>query len=199
MAITYPRDFPTINGNSIIEKMTIRQKNAVVTQESPYSYKQQVHDFGGRRWEAEVTIRPLQYEEAMVFQGFLASLKGTSKTFTMGNPLWKSDNADSDVEISATTQAGDETPNIRIATLKSVKAGQFFEMDEQLYMFLEDHQATVGSSILITPPTRKTYSAATDMITNLPKGTWRLSTSDIEWDIDKASIHSFSFSCIEAL
>ena len=199
MAITYPRDFPTINGQTIIEKMTIRQKSATVVQQSPYSYHQQVHDFGGIRWEAEVTIRPLTHDEALVFQGFLASLQGQKFTFLMGSPLWTSDNADNDVEVSQATDAGDETMQIRVATLREVKAGQFFEMDQQLYMFLEDQGTTTGTTLKITPPTRKDYTAATDCITNLPVGTWRLATSDVNWDISKASLYGFTFACVEAL
>lgn len=199
MAITYPRDFPTINGQTIIEKMTIRQKNAVVLQESPFAYKQQVYDFGGRRWEAEVTIRPLTHDEALVFQGFLASLQGQRNTFLMGSPLWKSDNENNAVEVDVQTLAGDDTLQIRVATLREVKAGQFFEIDQQLYMFLEDQGTTDGATKKITPPTRKEYGAGEDCITNLPVGTWRLATNDVDWDISKAGLYSFSFSCVEAL
>jgi len=199
MAITYPRDFPTINGQTIIEKMTIRQKSATVVQQSPYSYHQQVHDFGGIRWEAEVTIRPLTHDEALVFQGFLASLQGQKFTFLMGSPLWTSDNEDNAVEVDTTTDAGDDTMQIRVATLREVKAGQFFEMHEQLYMFLEDQGTTSGTTLKITPPARKDITAATDCITNLPVGTWRLATSDVNWDISKAGLYSFTFACVEAL
>lgn len=199
MAITYPRDFPTINGQTIIEKMTIRQKSSVVLQESPYSYRSQVHDFGGNRWEAEVTIRPLTHDEALVFQGFLASLQGQKFTFLMGSPLWTSENTDNSVEVDAQISAGDDTMQIRVATLCEVKAGQFFEMDKQLYMFLEDQGTTDGHTVKITPPTRKEYQAGEDCITDLPVGTWRLATSDVDWDISKAGLYSFTFACIEAL
>lgn len=81
-----PASFPTINNESIIEKITYRYVSAVTIQESPFSYKQQTQDFGGRKYEAVVTIRPLNHSEATTFETFLQNLAGTG-TFYLTNPL----------------------------------------------------------------------------------------------------------------
>ena len=198
MPVTFPRSFPTVNGSSIIEKMTIRQVNAVAVQQSPYTYQQQIQDFGGQRWEAEVTIRPLAHDEALAFQGFLASLQGQKNTFKLGNPIATSDNADNDVRVNGAQTTGDSTLAVTINSLHSVSAGQFFSISDRLYMFLED--ASSGNTTLdITPPLRQDADNSTSCVTNLPQGTWRLASNKIDWDISKAGLYSFTFACVEAL
>ena len=198
MPVTFPRTFPTVNGSSIIEKMTIRQVNAVAVQQSPYTYQQQIQDFGGQRWEAEVTIRPLAHDEALAFQGFLASLQGQKNTFKLGNPIATSDNADNDVRVNGAQTTGDSTLAVTINSLHSVSAGQFFSISDRLYMFLED--ASSGNTTLdITPPLRQDADNSTSCVTNLPQGTWRLASNKIDWDISKAGLYSFTFACVEAL
>ena len=197
MPVTFPRSFPTVNGSSIIEKMTIRQVNAVAVQQSPYTYQQQIQDFGGQRWEAEVTIRPLAHDEALAFQGFLASLKGQKNTFLLGNPLSTSNNADNDIRVNGNQLTGDSTLAVLVNSFHDASAGQFFSIDDRLYMFLEDVDA--GGTFDITPPLREDAATAAPCVTNLPQGTWRLASNKIDWDISKAGLYSFTFACVEAL
>jgi hypothetical protein len=172
MPVTFPRTFPTVNGSSIIEKMTIRQVNAVAVQQSPYTYQQQIQDFGGQRWEAEVTIRPLAHAEALAFQGFLASLQGQKNTFKMGNPIATSNNADTDIVSNGNQSAGDSTFAFACQTGHTGSAGQFFSINDRLYMFLED--VSGNNTRDITPPLRDDVSNQTNLVTILPLGTWRL-------------------------
>jgi hypothetical protein len=81
-----PANFPTINNQSIIQKITFKHTSAVAVLESPYSYTQTTQDFGGRKYEAVVTIRPLTHSEAVTFETFLQNLNGTG-TFYLTNPL----------------------------------------------------------------------------------------------------------------
>ena len=197
MPVTFPRSFPTVNGNSIIEKMTIRQVNAVAVQQSPYTYQQQIQDFGGQRWEAEVTIRPLTHNEALAFQGFLASLQGQKNTFLLGNPIATSNNADHDIRVLTNQLAGDSTLQVAVNSFHEASAGQFFSINNRLYMFLEDVDA--GATYDITPPLRENVNNNNNCVTNLPQGTWRLASNKIDWDISKAGLYSFTFACVEAL
>jgi hypothetical protein len=75
--------FPSVG----FEKMTMRLKSATQISTSPFTFDQQVHEHQGVRWEAEVTLPPLARSEAKQVEGFFASLRGQSGTFTMGNPL----------------------------------------------------------------------------------------------------------------
>lgn len=203
MAITYPLNFPNIGNDTVIEKMTVRLVSSVAVQESPFTYKQQVQDFGGMRWEAEIKLRPMTYTESLLYQAFFTKLNGTKGTFSLGNPLAISSDSGGDISINGSSaDAGDNEIAITVASGHSITSGQMFSVNansrDYLHMFLDN--ATAGNSTVdIRPPLRVDLSDNQAIQTDLPRGTWRLATSQIEWDIDKAGIYGFTFSCVEAL
>ena len=84
MAITYPLSIPTTIG---IENIELRAVNAVATSQSPFTYKQQIVQHTGQRWEASITIPPVKRDLAEEWVAFLLSLKGPTGTFLLGDPL----------------------------------------------------------------------------------------------------------------
>jgi hypothetical protein len=197
MSVSYPVDFPEDGSNSFIKKMNMRIVNSTAVQESPYTYNQKVNHFGGARWEAEVTLRPLTHTEAQQFKGFFASLKGRLGTFMLGNPL---DVAGSNDVVSATATAstGDETIDISVSGF-TYEAGQTFQFGNHLYMAFISRQAGSHTDVAITPPLRQNLAIGTTAVVDEPKGKWRLASNAFEFDIDKAGMYSFTFSCVEAL
>ena len=111
MSLTYPLTFPSGIG---INQFSLRMVKSVAVAESPFTYNQQVHDFGGARWEAEITVPPLDQDEAQLFQAFLIGLKGRFGTFTMSHPLQSvtlsrtasGTKGDSDVDFNGSVNAG---------------------------------------------------------------------------------------------
>lgn len=199
MAITYPLNFPYFNNILPIQKMTMRLNSSVAVQQSPYSYAQQVQDFGGMRWEAEVTLRPLTHSESLKFQAFFASLNGSKGTFILGNQLFTSNDFSGDISINGSgVSAGDVEIPITIASGHSITNGQMFEINNRLHMFLDS--ATAGNTTVdIRPPLRANVPDNTSLQTDLPEGTWRLASNKIDWDISTAGLYSFTFACVEAL
>jgi hypothetical protein len=183
MSITYPVSFPSSIG---ISKFTLRYVKAVAKTESPFNYKQQVHDFGGGRWEAEVTIPPLNTADSLTFQAFLVSLHGCAGTFTMAHPLHNT----AGVSRRITGSVGDNDVDFN----GSVSAGMYFEANDHLYLTLESGT----SNVAIQPPLRNTFSNSLIDAT-LPAGTWRLASSQVEWTTDSSSNTPFTFACVEAL
>ena len=182
MALTYPLTFPA---SIDIQDFTLRYVKSVAMSESPFSYAQQVHDFGGGRWEAEITIPPLKQSDAQIFQAFLIGLKGRFGTFTMSHPLH-----DTTLSRTATGTKGDTDVDFN----GSVNAGTYFSVDNHLYLTLETGIAAVE----IQPPLRTTISNAT-IDTTSPLGTWRLATNDIDWTTTASRVTPFTFACIEAV
>jgi hypothetical protein len=133
-----------------------------------------------------------------VFQAFLISLQGQKNTFKLGNPLSVSDNADNDVVVNGSHDKGDNTVSFQIQSPHTVDEGMFFSLNDRLYMFLEGFSAS-PTTAEISPPLREDLSHGVNAVTNNPVGTWRLSTNEVDWDIDKAGIYSFTFSCTEAI
>jgi hypothetical protein len=54
---------------------------------SPFTYKQQIYNHTGQRWEAECQIPPLKRDDAEEWIAWLLSMKGQGGTFLLGDPL----------------------------------------------------------------------------------------------------------------
>ncbi len=66
-------------------------------------------------------------------------------------------------------------------------------------MALESVAGNSTSTIEITPPLRATVDSEADLVTDNPVGRWRLSSNEVEWDIEKSSVYSFTLACVEAI
>ena len=53
MAITYPRTLPTHTG---LMNITLRAVNQTALTSSPFSYRQQIHNHSGQRWNAKYSF-----------------------------------------------------------------------------------------------------------------------------------------------
>ena len=76
MAITYPLSLPTDIGIAEIE---LRASNVVGISESPFTYKQQVVQHQGQRWEASVSIPAVRKDLMEPWIAFLLKLKGVGE------------------------------------------------------------------------------------------------------------------------
>lgn len=197
MAINYPLTFPEVNGKTLIEKITMRMISSVAMTESPFNMTQQIQDFGGRRWEAEVTLRPLDYTEQKAVAAFFASLKGRKGTFKMGNPL---DEKSTDVPVlrfSNNYDVGVSSPRVTYTNSHRLTEGDYFSHDNRLYMILNITPSGQNFDFDITPPLRTSANNTDYLVVNEPVGRWRLADNKMDWDIDKSGMYSFTFSCVE--
>ena len=112
MAITYPLSLPTTIGIGEIE---LRANNVVGVSQSPFTYKQQVVQHQGQRWEASVSIPPVRKDLAEEWIAFLISLKGPVGTFYLGDPNMATPRgtaATAVVTVNTATTAGAETVSL---------------------------------------------------------------------------------------
>jgi hypothetical protein len=170
------------------QKMTMRLSSATQVSTSPFTFDQQVHQHQGVRWEAEVTLPPLKRSAAKEVEAFFASLRGQAGTFTMGNPLHN-------VTATGTITSGTRNATTVTGTLGGAVAGDYFEVGGSLYIITGIDSTTFD----IMPPLRAAITSSTSLDFSLPKGSWRLSSNQIEWDIDQSSFYSFTFACVEAI
>ena len=176
--------FPNVGFTS----MTMRLRSATAISKSPFTYDQQVYQHQGVCWEAEVTLPPLKRSDAKQVEAFFASLRGQANTFTMGNPLHNTTATGSITSgtAGATTVTGTTTGAV---------VGDYFEISGALYILTSIDSTTID----IMPPLRTAISVSTSLDFTLPKGTWRLSSNEIGWSIDQASLYGFTFACVEAI
>jgi len=182
-----PLIFPDVG----IQNVEMRLKRSIAVAESPFSYDQQDYDFGGARWEAEVTLAPLSYSDARSVEAFLIGLKGQSGTFRFGNPLH---NINKSVLLQSSTAIGDETIS---AQGSAVSAGNYFSLGNYLYIVTENY--TGAGQMVIQPPMREVVANNTLLDFSYPRSTWRLTANDIGWSTSSSSLTSFTIPMVEAL
>ena len=185
-----PLSFPSVG----IQSMSMRLRRVVAVAESPFTLDTQVYTHQGARWEAEISLPPLTHAEAKSIEGFIVGLKGREGTFTFGNPLDTSTLSDNTVS-SAAIRAESFTLGSGTA---AVSAGTYFELNSFLYCVTSD-KAAGATTLNFQPPLRSAVTSSLVIKYNLPTTTWRMSSNDVGWSINEASIYGFSFSCVEAL
>ena len=177
--------FPNVG----IQSMTMRLRSATAMSSSPFTFDQQVYEHPGVRWEAEIKLPPLKRSDAKAVEAFLAGLRGSSKTFSLGSPLHTTTGTGSISAVTANSTSA-------TGTFSNVDPGDYFQLGDHLYIVTA---VTSGTAITIMPPARQTISTSTALDFTLPKGIWRLASNEIDWNIDQASFYGFTFACVEAL
>ena len=202
MAITYPISLPT-TGIASVEWRTV---NAVVTSQSPFTYKQQIISHGGQRWEATVNLPPMNRDTAAAWKAALVSLKGSYGTMLLGDPDYplprgtlRSTDASNFATVSAT--AGNSFLQITMQDqTKTLLAGDYIQVGSdaaaRLFQVMEDR--TGDGQLEVYPNVRVDYSSET-IGTNDTKGVFRLSSNVTSWSIDRAAIYGISFDVVEAV
>jgi len=194
MAISYPLSTPTTIG---IESIEIRAKNTVAISESPFTYKQQIVDFGGQKWEASVSIPPVRRDLAAEWKAFLTALKGPVGTFLLGDPDYATPRGTVS-SCTLTGSAGDES--VSVTMTGSLLAGDYIQLgsgsSSKLHQVLVDQ--TGSGTLEIWPALRADYTSAT-VTFNSPKGVFRLSSNVTSWAINNSSVYGISFDAVEAI
>lgn len=209
MAISYPRAFLTHTG---VSSITIRAVNQTAMTMSPFTYKQQIHTHTGKRWEAEVQLPPLKYDDAEDWIAWLLSLNGMSGSFLMGDPNRATPRG------SAATTAGTPVVNGADQTGSSLsidglptsvtgylKAGDYIQLGAgstaTLYKVVTDVDTnSSGEATLdLWPNILTAPSDNAVVIVTSAKGRWRLNSGQQDWSINNASIYGITFACVQVV
>ena len=195
MAISYPLTMPTNIGIANIE---LRTKNAVAVSMSPFTYKQQTHSYDGQMWEADITLPPMNRDDAESWVSFLMSLKGRAGTFLLYDPSARSVRGTA-TAINVTGAVGDDslTMNSSDGTLK---AGDYIQLgaasDATLHKVLVDYS---GSGDLEVWPKLRKARTGVDAVLVDASGVFRLSSNETAWSVDNASFFGISFGATEVV
>jgi len=209
MAISYPLTLPTASG---IAQINLRAVNSVSISESPFTFKQQVIEHTGQRWEAEVSMPPMQRADAEQWISFLVSLAGVKGTFLLGDP------SASTPRGSASTTPGTPVVNGASQTGASLtidgcpasatgylKAGDYIQLgggsSATLHKVLTDvnTDASGQASLDLWPYLRSAPADDATIIVSDAKGLFRLASNQTDWSINNASIYGVTFPAIEAI
>ena len=210
MAITYPLSLPTTIGIAEIE---LRANNVIGISQSPFTYKQQVVQHQGQRWEASVSIPPVRKDLAEAWIAFLISLKGPVGTFYLGDPNMATPRgtilSGTTVTLDSAAAAGDET----VALTKGAgpaKSNVFLPGDyiqigtdssRTLHKVLNtvDWDANGDGTADIWPHIRGTVASGTSVVHQSTTGKFRLTSGLTSWSINNASTYGISFDAVEVI
>jgi hypothetical protein len=209
MAITYPLSLPTTIGIGEIE---LRANNVVGVSQSPFTYKQQVVQHQGQRWEASVSIPPVRKDLAEEWIAFLISLKGPVGTFYLGDPNMATPRgavgSSDTITLASGTSAGDETVDINkgsSAISGFLLPGDYIQIDTDadrtLHKVLNtvDLDASGNGTADIWPHVRGTVAQGTTVVHQSATGKFRLTSGLTSWSINNASTYGISFDAVEVI
>ena len=194
MAISYPLTLPSNIGMASIE---LRTRNAVAVSMSPFTFKQQTHSYDGQMWEADVTLPPMNRDDAEAWIAFLMSLRGRAGTFLLYDPSARSVRGTA-TSATISGSVGDDTVDVTMTG--TLKAGDYIQLgsasDATLHKVLQDQS---GSGTLdIWPKLRKDRSSVSAVLTDA-SGVFRLAANETSWSVNDASFFGISFGAMEVV
>jgi len=209
MAITYPLSLPTVAG---IAQIRISARNAVAVSSSPFTYKQQVMQHQGARWEAEITLPPTQRADAEEWIAFLFALQGQYGTFLLGDPLGATPRGSAATTpgtplVNGASQTGSTLAidGLPISATNYLRAGDYIQLgsssSSRLHKVLENASSNGSgeATLSIWPPLRESPSDNAAVTVSNTKGVFRLATPDASFSINEASFYGVTFTAFEAL
>lgn len=209
MAITYPLSLPTVAG---IAQIRISARNAVAVSSSPFTYKQQVMQHQGARWEAEITLPPTQRADAEEWIAFLFALQGQYGTFLLGDPLGATPRGSAATTpgtplVNGASQTGSTLAidGLPISATNYLRAGDYIQLgsssSSRLHKVLENASSNGSgeATLSIWPPLRESPSDNATVTVSNTKGVFRLATPDASFSINEASFYGVTFTAFEAL
>ena len=195
MAISYPLSLPTNVGMASIE---LRARNTVAVSMSPFTYKQQTHSYDGQMWEADVTLPPMNRDDAESWVSLLMSLKGRAGTFLLYDPSARSVSGTA-TSINVTGVVGDDSLTVNSSN-GTLKAGDYIQLgadiDATLHKVLVDYS---GSGDLEVWPKLRKARTGVDAVLVDASGLFRLASNETAWSVDNASFFGISFGATEVV
>jgi len=194
MAISYPLTMPTNIGIAEIE---LRTRNTVAISQSPFTYKQQTHSYDGQMWEADITLPPMNRDDAESWVSFLMALKGRAGTFLLYDPSAKTARGTATSAV-VSGSAGDST--VTVVMTGTLKAGDYIQLgtgaDATLHKVLIEQDG--DGNLEIWPKLRKDRTSVSADLTSA-SGLFRLAANETSWSVNNASFFGISFGASEVV
>jgi hypothetical protein len=209
MAISYPRDLPTVTG---ISSITLRAVNQTAMTSSPFTYKQQIHNHSGQCWEAEVQLPVMKYEKAEEWTAWLLSLNGRAGTFLMGDPnratpRGSASSAPGSPAINGASQTGSSIAidGLPASATGYLKAGDYVQFGSASTATLHkvltqiDTNASGQATLDIWPNVVSASADGSTVVVTNARGRWRLNSGQQDWSIDNSSLYGITFAAVQVI
>jgi len=210
MAITYPLSLPSQAG---IARVTLRSVNVVALAQSPFTFRQQVFQHPGERWEASVTLPAMARADAESWLAFLMALKGQVGTFLLGDPANGAPRgalagSTASVQVDGAVAAGATAIPLKglpVSTAGLLLPGDYIQLGTGAAASLHKALLAVdgdGSGEVtaeVWPATRRALVADEAVVYINAVGRFRLASSGQEWQINTDRNYAIQFESVEAV
>ncbi len=208
---SYPLDFPAA---LVANSLSITPRDAVSRSESPFSFEDQVYEWGGEMWTLEGTLPLMTRENARLFQAFLLKLKGKYGTFLYPiqdavTPIgtWTPSGSPALIQVNgAVAQRVTAIPlkGLAINQVGAAKAGDYINFGSgattRLHMVLDDANTDASGHMTVNvwPATREALADGAAVVTSNCKGLFRL-PKNYGWTIDINKHYFMPFGAMEVV
>ena len=206
MAITFPRALPTHTG---IRSVTLRAVNVTAASESVFTLRQQIFKHTGERWEAEITLPPMERADAEPWLGWLLSMRGREGTFLLGDPRAATPrgSAGGTPLVYGASQVGDSlsVDGCTVSQTGWLKAGDYIQLSSgagaSLHKVLDDANSSAAGVVQldIWPAITTAPGDNTTVVTTSAKGVFRLSSSSQDWSNDDLAHYGIVFAAVQVI
>jgi hypothetical protein len=214
MSIVFPIDAPVDFGG--LAAVEIRPRNRTGTAYSPFTFKQQTFRYPDQRWMLSVNVQAMRRPQGERWAVFLTALDGVRGTFLMGDPLARRPQGAADTmtfasgfpRISAAADVGAdeiEVEGFTPSTPRVFQAGDYVQLGTgnttTLHMILSD-TASNGSGEVTLPiwPALRRPAILSEPLTYInPRGRFRLSSNERNFDQDASGRYTVAFDAMEAI
>jgi hypothetical protein len=205
MPITYPITLPQ---DENIASLRLTARTSVAVSASPFTGQQQVQEHAGQWWEMEMEIPPMLRSDAERWVAFLLKLNGQAGTFLAGDIVGRSPRG---------TMTGTPLVNGAVAAraktiaLDGITAGQtLLEGDyiqvgsgalTRLHKNLTDVTANGSGQVTLDlwPAVREPIADNAPVTLTNCKGTFRLASNQMGWEIGAATFYGLNIAAREAI
>jgi len=203
MTISYPLSLPTLVDDGGIADLRIMPEYVQGRNTNPFTNAEQIYDYQADRWTLSINYTGLTVRNARLVMAFLLSLRGIVGTFYYGDPLMASP---SEAVLGAplvngSSQTG-RSLNVKglVPTTGVIKAGNYFQIGDYLYMVLKDVTANgSGNATLDIFPYIRGAPVDGDALTfTNANGIFRMAETNVSWVVNEEQLYRISLSAVEA-
>lgn len=204
---TYPLDFPNIP----VTTSSFRIISATSSSVSPFTFRQQVYQFPGKRWEGQVKFKPTRGIDAGILKAFLADLQGQFGTFLYGDPDYLAKGPQGALGGTPLVKGASQTGNTLLidGASNSItnwgRKGDYFQLgtglSSRLYMLTQDVNSNGSGEVTLVfqPPLRSSPSDNQAVTFAGAKGVMRATNNNGEWQSNMSSVQETSLTFVEAI
>ncbi len=192
------RTFPSIRVRESSWEMVANSRSFT----SPFTGAIQVAQRGGNRWRVTLTMNALNKGERATMQAFVSRVLAEADNFTLPPSAYTQRGAGGGTPLVAGASQTGYSLNIDGAPASVtgwLKAGDFFEVDNQLKMVTEDvdTSGTGTATINFAPELRRSPSDNDPLDIDTPEGVFRFASNVSGWTSYSPALSDFTITCIE--